>query len=83
MHHNIDAAYRYNLFFTLLYQVDSFRACIITVPVEHVALIWNLLPFATYVKNTYLGFAANVSEWMRLLIGMTTVEYLTWLQWVS
>ena len=83
MHHNIDAAYRYELFFTLLYQVDSFRTCIITVPVEHVALIWNVLPFVTYVKNTCLGFAANVSEWMTLLTDMTIVEYLTWLQWVS
>jgi hypothetical protein len=82
MHHNIDAAYRYDLFFTLLYQVDSFRICIITIPVEHVALIWNLLPFVTYVKKTYLGFATNVSEWMTLLIDMTIVEYLTRLKWV-
>jgi hypothetical protein len=82
MHHNIDAAYRYDLFFTLLYQVDSFRTCIITVPVEHVALIWNLLPFVTHVKNTYLGIAANVSEWMTLLTDMTIVEYLTRLKWV-
>jgi hypothetical protein len=83
MHYNIDIAYRYELFFTLLYQVDSFRTCIITVPVEHVALIWNLLPFATCVKNTYLGFAANVSEWMTLLTDITIAEYLTRLKWVS
>ncbi|TLX85816.1 MAG: hypothetical protein E6K97_11970 [Thaumarchaeota archaeon] len=76
MHHNIDAAYMYDLFFTL------FRTCIITVPVEHVALIWNLLPFVTHVKNTYLGIAANVSEWMTLLTDMTIVEYLTRLKWV-
>jgi len=82
MHYNIDAAYRYDLFLTLLCQVDSFRTCIITVPVEHVALIRNLLPFATHVKKTYLGFATNVSEWMTLLIDMTIVGYLTRLKWV-
>ena len=82
MHDNIDTVYRYELFFTLLNQVDSFRTCIITVPVEHVALIWNLLPFATYVKKTYLGFATNVSEWMTSLIDMTIVGYLTRLKWV-
>jgi len=82
MYHNIDTAYRYELFLTLLYHPDSFRTCIITVPVEHVALIWNLLPFATYVKKTYLGFATNVSEWMTLLIYTTIVGYLTRLKWV-
>ena len=82
MRYNFDTAYRYELFFTLLYNPDSFRTCIIIVPVEHVALIWNLLPFATYVKKTYLGFATNVSEWMTLLIDMTIVGYLTRLKWV-
>ena len=82
MHYNIDAAYRYDLFFILPYHPDLFRTCIITVAVEHVALIWNLLPFATYVKKTYLGFATNVSEWMTLLIDMTIVGYLTRLKWV-
>ena len=73
MHYNIDTAYRYELFFILLYQVGSLRLCIITVPVERVALIWNLLQFAMYVKNTYVGFVANVSKRMTLFTDITIV----------
>jgi len=62
MHHNIDTGYRYELFSTLFYRMGWLQICIITVPVEHVALIWNLLPFAAYAKKTYLGFVVNVSK---------------------
>jgi len=73
MHYNIDTAYRYELFFALLYQVGWLRLCIITVPVERVALIWNLLQFAMFVKNTYVGFVANVSKRMTLFTDITIV----------
>ena len=45
------------------------------------ALIWNLLQFAMYVKNTYVGFVANVSKLMTLFTDITIVLHLAWLQW--